>query len=155
MEECAKEVASWPARKRTNMGLLDSERQSHKPQEYLQKLTPMARALHQNAIDHGWWEYHPEVPDQSIVFEKLLLINSEIAEVVEDIRKTKPYFNKSSELCTISAEGKPEGVAIELADVLIRTLDLMVFLGINPEEVVNLKHNYNKNRSYRHGGKSA
>lgn len=48
---------------------------------------------------------------------------------------------------------KPEGVAVELADCLLRILDYCGYAGIDIEEALRLKHEYNKTRSYRHGGK--
>ena len=48
---------------------------------------------------------------------------------------------------------KPEGIAVELADVILRTLDLMAALGVDVDAVVMAKHRYNLGREYRHGGK--
>ena len=50
---------------------------------------------------------------------------------------------------------KPEGFNIEMADAVIRIADLMEALGLNLEAAIKLKHNYNKTRPYRHGGKRA
>jgi NTP pyrophosphatase (non-canonical NTP hydrolase) len=48
---------------------------------------------------------------------------------------------------------KPEGVWSELADVVIRVADMCGLYGINLEEAVTAKMEFNKTRSYRHGGK--
>ena len=50
-------------------------------------------------------------------------------------------------------DGKPEGIAVELADAMIRILDYCAYSGIDIEEALKLKHAYNKGRPYRHGGK--
>lgn len=42
---------------------------------------------------------------------------------------------------------KPEGIAVELADVILRTLDLMETLGVDVDAVVTAKHNWNKRRA--------
>ena len=47
----------------------------------------------------------------------------------------------------------PEGIAVELADVILRTLDLMAALGVDVDAVVMAKHRYNLGHEYRHGGK--
>lgn len=68
-----------------------------------------------------------------------------IAEAALTIRKSeRPLFR---------AEQKPEGIAAELADVIIRVLDYCAYAGIDIENVLEVKHEYNKSRPYRHGGK--
>lgn len=49
---------------------------------------------------------------------------------------------------------KPEGTLIELADCVIRIMDLCGFMGWNLEHAIWLKHEYNKSRAIRHGGKA-
>lgn len=51
--------------------------------------------------------------------------------------------------------GKPQGMASELADVVIRVLDMADELEIPVIEAILAKHKYNQTRSYRHGGKKA
>ena len=48
---------------------------------------------------------------------------------------------------------KPEGIPIELADVIIRILDYCAYAGIDIDAAISEKHEYNKSRPYRHGGK--
>jgi len=45
------------------------------------------------------------------------------------------------------------GVAIELADCIIRILDYCGAKGIDIDDAIKQKHEYNKTRSYKHGGK--
>lgn len=40
-----------------------------------------------------------------------------------------------------------------VADVIIRVLDYCAYAGIDIENVLEVKHEYNKSRPYRHGGK--
>ena len=51
------------------------------------------------------------------------------------------------------AECKPEGIAVELCDAVIRIFDTLAFYGVNIESVLEGKHEYNKSRPYKHGGK--
>lgn len=69
-----------------------------------------------------------------------------IAEAGHTIRKirTRPVRRRVK---------KPEGVAVELADCMIRILDYCGHAGIDIEEAIRIKHEYNKTRPYRHGGK--
>lgn len=50
---------------------------------------------------------------------------------------------------------KPVGIPVELADVIIRVLDLCGGLNIDIEKAVLEKMKYNEDRPYRHGGKLA
>lgn len=102
-------------------------------------------ASYRNAVKHGWWEdvnYN--------VSEKLMLMVSELAEAMEEWRAGRGmneiYYNTS-------APTKPEGIPIELADVVIRIMDLCGREGIDLESAITLKSAYNSTRPYRHGGK--
>lgn len=46
---------------------------------------------------------------------------------------------------------KPEGVAVELADAVIRIADLCGHLGIDLDAVIAEKMAYNAGRPYKHG----
>ena len=48
---------------------------------------------------------------------------------------------------------KTEGIPTELADVNIRVLDYCGYAGIDIDAAISQKHEYNKSRPYRHGGK--
>jgi hypothetical protein len=97
---------------------------------------------HSVAVQHGWWDS----PRPSL--ECHMLMVSEIAEATEEYRKGKPPIY-------IGENGKPEGEAIELADVLLRIFDYFGAKGWDLEKTVRLKHEYNKTRPYRHGNKIA
>lgn len=68
---------------------------------------------------------------------KLALIHSEVSEALEADRM-----------------GDQENFAEELADVVIRVLDLCGSMGINLEKAIAEKMEKNKDRSYKHGGKA-
>jgi NTP pyrophosphatase (non-canonical NTP hydrolase) len=55
--------------------------------------------------------------------------------------------------CQLKDVPKPCGVPIELADIVIRIADFAKKHGIDLAAALNLKAEYNKTRSHRHGGK--
>lgn len=109
-----------------------------------------ANETHNLAKEKGWWgmeelRYFPEIA---------ALIHSEVSEALEEWRAGVPpseiYFSKDKQ-----GNDKPEGIGIELADVLIRVLDYCAKEGIDIDYMLKVKHEYNKTRPYRHGGKKA
>ena len=87
---------------------------------------------------------------------KLALIHSEVSEALEAVR--------DGELATyeIGPDGtrydapaghKPEGLPVELADIVIRVADLAGAMGVDLEDAVIRKMQYNAGRPMRHGGK--
>ena len=49
---------------------------------------------------------------------------------------------------------KPEGVAVEMIDCILRILDWCAMEGVDVDELLRMKLAYNKGRPYRHGGKA-
>jgi len=109
------------------------------------------------AVEHGWWEKPRDIP------ELLMLMVTELAEAMEHYRKPfspaedhtwQEYRNYPSEHY-YTLDGKPDGFYIELADIIIRILDLCGHDHVDIGELVRLKMEYNRTRPYRHGGKRA
>lgn len=180
-----------------------------------------AQEVHQAAVEHGWW-------DKPLGFAEIaVMCHSELSEAVEEyragnrIRPNQPtpmiYYSGGGYVATAPTRccTKPEGVAVELADCIIRILDYLASEGadigavkpeqaydgdtirtiarchylislayiddvtksggnwivyklkkciklilgwaeahdVDMESVLRAKHEYNKGRSYRHGGK--
>lgn len=104
--------------------------------------------VHNNAADHGWWEEERKLP------EIIALIHSELSESLEHYRNTESYKARGLDPNVHTDEsGKPDGVAVELADAVIRVMDYFGRQGWDLEEIISMKHEYNKSRPYRHGGK--
>lgn len=104
--------------------------------------------IHANALNHGWWD-DTKTYDERLakIPEKILLAHCELSEAVEEFRvgNIKTYYDPET--------GKPEGVFVELADAMIRLMDLAGACGVDLEQLIEEKHNYNKTRSHRHGNK--
>lgn len=102
------------------------------------------------ARDKGWWR------DESdhVLERKLLLIITEITETYEAYRLGEDL---DEILYREAPDGslKPEGIAVELADTIIRVFDLCVEKNIPIIRALREKADYNKKRPFRHGGKRA
>lgn len=75
-------------------------------------------AIHANAVAHGFWE-----PGEEPTFgEYCAFIHEEISEAFSAWRNGEPY--------AYIKDGKPEGVWVELADVVIRCADMFGRAGV-------------------------
>lgn len=99
---------------------------------------------HTTAREKGWWDTERSVGDQFTNF------HAEIAEAWEEFRDGRGWDE-----VYYGPDGKPEGIAVELADLLIRVADTCGKYGIPLERAIQEKLEFNKTRPYRHGNKKA
>ncbi len=94
------------------------------------KICEWQKELHELAVAKGWWDQPRPVP------ELLCLLHSEVSEALEEYRNgNKHLFNA------------------ELADIAIRLFEMAEALDVDLEAEIVKKHERNKRRPYRHGGK--
>ena len=136
------------------------------------EIKEFAHEVHENAKAHGWWDEERSFGDL------IALCHSELSEALEEYRNgrkptetyyschapiTKPVTTEGFKGCPVCSDpcnnqcsghyGKMEGIPSELADVIIRVLDMAEHYGIDIETALIEKHAYNKTRPYKHGGK--
>ena len=112
-------------------------------------LNTLAKQIYDNAVAHGFWEW-----DRNFG-EMIALMHSELSEALEEHRNGEPneYVPQHSHAAGWDCDGncKPEGVAVELADCLIRILDTLHSLDVDIDGVVARKMAYNASRPHKHG----
>ncbi len=148
------EAIHWPAvvpALKSSLRVLDADARV----EELGRLREIQRDVHKLAVDRGWWEGVPKhagiyYPTVSQMMERMALFHGEVAEASEDIRDGVMAVHLNPE-----KNNKPEGFPTELADIIIRVMDLAEGMGIDLETEISRKHAFNKTRPYRHGGKLA
>ena len=125
-------------------------------------LNELAKEIHANAVAHGWWDEERSFGDI------VALCHSELSEALEEYRNERPlayvYQDRGDdssdpvEMVTNpdvwQLKRKPEGIAVEMIDCIIRILDWCGKEGVDVDKLLAAKHQYNRTRPYRHGGKA-
>lgn len=108
-------------------------------------LNALAKEIVEINLANGWDVMTPQVMDDAFlngvdagrrVSTVLALIHSEVSEALEALRN-----------------GDRQNFEEEIADIIIRCLDLTGGAGIDIDNAVLLKLERNRNRGFRHGGK--
>lgn len=132
------------------------------------EIKELQKEIHQNNVAKGFWEDK----ETKNVPELLMLCVSELSEALEAHRKGKMnrlrVFNQDLGYARVTIEDFTEGnenlpwlknrfeteikdtFEDEIADTVIRLLDLSEGLGIDLETHIRLKLQYNKTRPYKH-----
>ena len=110
-------------------------------------LNELSDEIYAYALDKGWYSDDEGNPKVRNFGEIVALVHSELSEALEEWRKgyapTFVYYRES--------DGKPEGIAVEMADAIIRILDWCASEGVDIDSLVREKMEFNMTRPYKHG----
>lgn len=142
-------------------------------QIFREAMLTMQKRVHDNAVGHGFHLETPTIPEQ------LMLMVTELAEAMESYRREEPMlfyecrdfhgeggsdgenYQKPCKGCRIARadepcpfrDKKPQGIAIELGDVVLRVMDTCEELQIDLGDAMLEKHHFNLTRPFKHGKK--
>jgi hypothetical protein len=103
---------------------------------FLQAFDQVMAACHSNSVNHGFWDDNPTDAD------RIGLCHTELSEALEGIRHGNPPDDKIPEFSCGEAE---------LADAMIRIMDLAKKRGYRLGLAIIAKHRFNVTRPYKHG----
>ena len=119
------------------------------PEAYVGDLNTLVDICHGISRSKGW--HDKDLPERTFG-DIIALCHSELSEALEEYRDghavDEIYYTEG-----LLSGNKPEGVPIELADVLIRIFDFCGKENIDLMEAFVTKVKYNETRSHRHGNK--
>lgn len=96
----------------------------------------------ETANSHGWGDGPADIPAACALF------HSEVSELFEHYRNGQDVNE-----IFYGNDDKPDGIPVEVADIIIRVLHFAEYHGIDVEKAILIKNQYNMARPFKHGNK--
>lgn len=119
-------------------------------------INQLGKEIHENNVKKGFYD------DEKNIGEMLALVHSEVSEALEADREGR-YCKHGANYATFHEDDENFKATFrttvkdtfddELADIMIRVMDLANFKGIDLEAHIKCKMRYNSLREHKHGKK--
>jgi NTP pyrophosphatase (non-canonical NTP hydrolase) len=106
--------------------------------EFISAFSRISCIVHETAKGKGWWD------NERNLGEMIALMHSELSESLEAARHGNPPDDKIPQF---------SGLETELADCIIRIMDLAAAQNLHIAEAIIAKMQFNNSRAFKHGGK--
>lgn len=131
----------------------------------MEGLNKLAKEIHKRNVEKGFWD---DYDNPKKMAANLALVHSEVSEALECDRKAKYYNTKyeyNKDLAVITSDQNnnwfkekfeqrvKDTFEDELADIIIRVLDLAAFKNVDIQAHIEAKMRYNALRPHKHGKK--
>ena len=116
-------------------------------------LDNIADMVHQNAVEKGF--HDPEETELAFMANQCNNIHAEVTELWDAYRAgiEGDFCDKAVKMIELNLQPLTQKEE-ELADIIIRALDVSRHLRIDIVGAINAKHAYNKTRPHKHGKKN-
>jgi NTP pyrophosphatase (non-canonical NTP hydrolase) len=115
---------------------------------YAQAINDLAHEISDTAEGKGFWDYDG-IGDVGLIPVKLVLIASEVSEALAEHRTE--FDDDDEDVQTGMTPMQEDKFTEELADIIIRTLDIAGYFDLDIGNIVLEKMEKNRSRPYRHG----
>lgn len=112
-------------------------------------ISGMASEIHDNAVKHGFYEDTDDLKAYLAVNERWDHVKTAKMNFV--LAQLAKIMSEGGEAVAAIQHGEWEELPEELADIVIRTLDLADYLGYPIGDVILKKMEKNRRRPYKHG----
>lgn len=110
--------------------------------EFVDSFNKLSEDIHEWAVRKGFWEQNPISMTNEQLSSKISLIHCELAEATEGLRHHNPPDEHIPQFSSVE---------VELADAIIRIMDLSVAMRLRLAEAIVAKMKFNGTRPYKHG----